>query len=415
MTSSKLVAAALAALIFSVPGLLAAQKPVIEKKDDLPRHVYQMDIPVVDLYKDEHRDTLMALAAEIKADVESDLATYDIRDDNTVQDFYGILGTVAILEGRWQDYLDFLGKRRALETKEANRLTMGLIGEALAANQIRGDIGQEALRKELTRLVEALPYETVQDNLKSGKGRSEFLTRALVLGNVESSFQPILDNTGGEISFDVASSLVSVSFTLDHFIPNAAIVGQVYGDYIAANDVAKDDIWAEREFTLAPDDKATPVIVSVWDSGVDTAIPGLQANLWTNAGEIPGNGIDDDDNGFVDDVHGFAYDLEDQKVPDLLRPIVEDFGVDPAALQVHAKGLSDLTSNIAPAGGPHDLQPHPDADQADAGTVGGECRDVPRSRSLLPRKRRACRQHELGRQRQRHRGSPGRAQRGRYA
>src|SRR5919198_592878 len=32
--------------------------------------------------------------------------------------------------------------------------------------------------------------------------------------------------------------------------------------------------------------------------------PGLAPNLWTNPGEIPGNGIDDDADGFVDDVHG---------------------------------------------------------------------------------------------------------------
>ena len=33
--------------------------------------------------------------------------------------------------------------------------------------------------------------------------------------------------------------------------------------------------------------------------------PDLAANLWVNAGEIPGNGIDDDSNGVVDDVNGF--------------------------------------------------------------------------------------------------------------
>ena len=26
--------------------------------------------------------------------------------------------------------------------------------------------------------------------------------------------------------------------------------------------------------------------------------------MWTNPGELPGNGLDDDGNGFVDDVHG---------------------------------------------------------------------------------------------------------------
>jgi subtilisin family serine protease len=40
------------------------------------------------------------------------------------------------------------------------------------------------------------------------------------------------------------------------------------------------------------------------DSGVEFNHEDLAANLWTNAGETPGNGIDDDHNGWVDDVHG---------------------------------------------------------------------------------------------------------------
>lgn len=45
-------------------------------------------------------------------------------------------------------------------------------------------------------------------------------------------------------------------------------------------------------------------IIAIIDSGVDPNHPDLAANMWTNPGEIPGNGIDDDRNGYVDDVHG---------------------------------------------------------------------------------------------------------------
>ncbi|WP_108944614.1 S8 family serine peptidase [Shewanella halifaxensis] len=47
------------------------------------------------------------------------------------------------------------------------------------------------------------------------------------------------------------------------------------------------------------------VIVGVIDTGVDYSHPDLQANMWVNPNEIPGNGIDDDGNGVVDDIHGF--------------------------------------------------------------------------------------------------------------
>jgi hypothetical protein len=37
--------------------------------------------------------------------------------------------------------------------------------------------------------------------------------------------------------------------------------------------------------------------------GVDYLHPDLAANMWVNPGEIPGNGIDDDENGYVDGEH----------------------------------------------------------------------------------------------------------------
>ena len=53
--------------------------------------------------------------------------------------------------------------------------------------------------------------------------------------------------------------------------------------------------------------KATPIIVAVLDSGIDTTHEDLRNILWTNTKEIPGNGIDDDKNGYIDDVHGWNF------------------------------------------------------------------------------------------------------------
>ncbi|GAB4170941.1 MAG: hypothetical protein Fur0032_10000 [Terrimicrobiaceae bacterium] len=49
---------------------------------------------------------------------------------------------------------------------------------------------------------------------------------------------------------------------------------------------------------------ASNVIVAVIDTGINYDHEDLRDNLWTNPGEIPGNGIDDDSNGYVDDVYG---------------------------------------------------------------------------------------------------------------
>ena len=59
------------------------------------------------------------------------------------------------------------------------------------------------------------------------------------------------------------------------------------------------------------------VTVAVIDTGVDLNHPDLVQNLYVNAGEIAGNGIDDDQNGFVDDVHGYDFVDGDASPDDL--------------------------------------------------------------------------------------------------
>jgi len=63
------------------------------------------------------------------------------------------------------------------------------------------------------------------------------------------------------------------------------------------------DAWDEMSY-----DKEPP-IVAVIDTGVDLNhdVFVQSGAIWTNPGEIPGNGIDDDGNGFVDDVHGWNF------------------------------------------------------------------------------------------------------------
>jgi cell wall-associated protease len=53
--------------------------------------------------------------------------------------------------------------------------------------------------------------------------------------------------------------------------------------------------------------KSQTVIVAVIDSGVDSEHEDLKDVMWTNPGEIPGNGIDDDQNGYIDDIHGWNF------------------------------------------------------------------------------------------------------------
>ncbi len=70
---------------------------------------------------------------------------------------------------------------------------------------------------------------------------------------------------------------------------------------VSGADINVSDVWA----TLCAGDPT--IIVAVVDEGVKYNHPDLQANMWVNSGEIPGNGVDDDGNGYVDDVYGYNF------------------------------------------------------------------------------------------------------------
>jgi subtilisin family serine protease len=70
---------------------------------------------------------------------------------------------------------------------------------------------------------------------------------------------------------------------------------------IAGADISAEEAWdIEKGFTSA-------VTVAVIDSGIDALHPDLDAKIWDNTDEIPGNDIDDDGNGYADDDTGYNW------------------------------------------------------------------------------------------------------------
>ncbi len=93
------------------------------------------------------------------------------------------------------------------------------------------------------------------------------------------------------------------------------------------------------------------IIVAVVDTGVDYNHEDLREVMWTNSGEIPGNGIDDDGNGYIDDIHGIntlVRDNEGNATMDIMDGHSHGTHVSGtiAAKQNNGKGIAGVASNV---------------------------------------------------------------------
>jgi subtilisin family serine protease len=87
--------------------------------------------------------------------------------------------------------------------------------------------------------------------------------------------------------------------------------------------------------------KGKKIVVGVVDSGVDIDHPDLVGRIWTNTKEIPGNNIDDDNNGFIDDIHGWNFLGDITKENLEYERIVKDKSITDEATYLRAKAVND--------------------------------------------------------------------------
>ena len=121
--------------------------------------------------------------------------------------------------------------------------------------------------------------------------------------------------------------------------------GVIYAEPVIVNRLLELEVTAEHDDSLFSDqtylrhmrlpeawdivkgeDMSPPMVIAIVDFGTDWRHEDLLANVWTNADEIPDNGIDDDNNGFIDDVHGVNYCDGDDTINDPFEPRLGEHG-----------------------------------------------------------------------------------------
>jgi len=97
-------------------------------------------------------------------------------------------------------------------------------------------------------------------------------------------------------------------FTLISLLITGVLIAQAPTDWIhLSSDQGYNGVATEQAYRYLKDKTPSTVIVAIIDSGVDIEHEDLKNNVWVNVGEIPDNGIDDDNNGYVDDVNGWNF------------------------------------------------------------------------------------------------------------
>ena len=90
-------------------------------------------------------------------------------------------------------------------------------------------------------------------------------------------------------------------------IPNDPSFDELWGLHNTGQSGGTDDADIDAPEAWDIHTGSNDVVIAVIDTGVDYNHPDLSANIWTNLGEIAGNGIDDDGNGYTDDIHGYDF------------------------------------------------------------------------------------------------------------
>lgn len=310
-----------AAFVTAASPASAQEKKAITTASDLPPVVIELPAKPSTLVV-EGGPAYDRIRDQVESYAQGVLNDYDVRDRTTQQQLLSLLLQVAMAENRWDDVISLSQRIEALEEKPSAKATAGLLTRAYAraAKAVGEDSPQfpDRFQQEFEKNVKAVDWTLGQDTLQSMRSQFQLISKDLLIGSLQGALDANAAAQKNKVGVGIAAGIVNSRQTLTEIVPLKDRIYAVLDTRVKSESAEKKDLWSTRLAALEASQVKQPVIIAVWDGGLDPAVFGER--MWTNPKETV-NGKDDDGNGFVDDLHGVAFDPTWAPSTGMLRPM----------------------------------------------------------------------------------------------
>jgi hypothetical protein len=192
------------------------QRERVDRADQLPKHRYPLTGLAGDLVVDAA--AFAKLAGKLRADMESDLARFDIREPESLKDRLFVLALLDALDNRWPAALARIDQVAAVETKPANKAMTGLTirvwTDAIAHG---GDA--DAFHAALERKLATMPIDLVRNDLSTLRTMAQVFTPDICRQLVESEIGRHINNNA--LTLEQAQAIAFQRYAVVRLVPVA--------------------------------------------------------------------------------------------------------------------------------------------------------------------------------------------------
>lgn len=318
--------------------LPAEQKPVVRSQSDLAQsHVLLDGLPSKAMWD---KTFVTEVIPKLRAESERIRSEYDVLDPAVALQLRAGLAAIAILQGRARDATALVAEARAAATKPQDRSLALLPIDVAAASRPTDRTDCKAGAAHIADLLRSSDAAVTRDTVLGRLSQFETTSAAFLVGLARSRIDQAAGD-GQRITVLQGLDLANWRVQATILPPCRTAYSAAMRAWLAEPRNRPTDIWTHRE----PEPKllagAKPVVVAVWDGGLDPSL--FPGQLAIDPAE-PMDGRDNDGNGVADDWNGPTYGNHMEPAPAPLAPISNELAKQLAFQMVLRKGEMDLST-----------------------------------------------------------------------